>query len=361
MKKSRKTINHVNIRDGVAYEVNADTPYTGLYKELEPKDAPTGLITLLAGEFKNGLRKGNWTVTCVDTKVSFKQPGVSFWRNEQKFSRDVYKCVEFVWKNGKKNGTETYFSATGQKQEESNYLDGKQAGKFTKWYEAGHKQEESNYLDGKQAGKFTKWYDNGQKQEEALNGRRNGYYKQWHQDGRKKKRVQPGFHDKYEFKGVYHAQHDRILKKHILTDEQIYKIEELMLQEVKNIFSKRSIRRSTVKERHLVGWRLMYVEANKTVHPEITFCEKKHGYRCKKCHNPVMGIKENCPSCRAVLMRIEDVEVVAWDNSYTENLRGINFNLENGKISILKKNTNNDGIYLIILVFLVLIIMFIKT
>jgi len=74
-----------------------------------------------------------------------------------------------------------------------------------------------------------------------------------------------------------------------------------------------------------------------------------------------MGIKENCPSCRAVLMRIEDVEVVAWDNSYTENLRGINFNLENGKISILKKNTNNDGIYLIILVFLVLIIMFIKT
>ena len=116
MKKLRKTINYVNIRNEVAYEVNSDTPYTGLYRGLKPDVDDDHTSTLFVGEFKNGLREG--------------------------------KCTSY---------------RDRQKQEEGNYLDGKQAGKHTRWYVTGQKQKEGNYLDGKLVGKFTQWHQNGGK------------------------------------------------------------------------------------------------------------------------------------------------------------------------------------------------------
>jgi antitoxin component YwqK of YwqJK toxin-antitoxin module len=116
VKKLRKTINYVNIRNEVAYEVNSDTPYTGLYRGLKPDVDDDHTSTLFVGEFKNGLREG--------------------------------KCTSY---------------RDRQKQEEGNYLDGKQAGKHTRWYVTGQKQKEGNYLDGKLVGKFTQWHQNGGK------------------------------------------------------------------------------------------------------------------------------------------------------------------------------------------------------
>ena len=116
MKKLRKTINYVNIRNEVAYEVNSDTQYTGLYRGLKPDVDDDHTSTLFVGEFKNGLREG--------------------------------KCTSY---------------RDRQKQEEGNYLDGKQAGKHTRWYVTGQKQKEGNYLDGKLVGKFTQWHQNGGK------------------------------------------------------------------------------------------------------------------------------------------------------------------------------------------------------
>jgi antitoxin component YwqK of YwqJK toxin-antitoxin module len=141
VKKLRKTINYVNIRNEVAYEVNSDTPYTGLYRGLKPDVDDDHTSTLFVGEFKNGLREG--------------------------------KCTSY---------------RDRQKQEEGNYLDGKQAGKHTRWYVTGQKQKEGNYLDGKQAGKHTRWYVTGQKQKEGnyLDGKLVGKFTQWHQNGGKK-------------------------------------------------------------------------------------------------------------------------------------------------------------------------------
>ena len=106
----------MNIRNEVAYEVNSDTPYTGLYRGLKPDVDDDHTSTLFVGEFKNGLREG--------------------------------KCTSY---------------RDRQKQEEGNYLDGKQAGKHTRWYVTGQKQKEGNYLDGKLVGKFTQWHQNGGK------------------------------------------------------------------------------------------------------------------------------------------------------------------------------------------------------
>jgi antitoxin component YwqK of YwqJK toxin-antitoxin module len=220
VKKLRKTINYVNIRNEVAYEVNSDTPYTGLYRGLKPDvyDDHTSALFLdesafFVGEFKNGLREGK----CSSYRDGQKQEEANYldgklvgkftkWhdtgqKQEEgnlldgkmvgKYNRwylSGKKLSEGYYKDGKKDSKYTIWYDTGQKQKEANYLNGKLVGKFTQWYDTGQKQEEGNYLDGKEAGKHTRWYDTGQKQKEAnyLDGKLVGKSTQWHRNGGKK-------------------------------------------------------------------------------------------------------------------------------------------------------------------------------
>ena len=87
--------------DGLTYEINAETPYTGLVKGVYP--------------------------------------------NGQKSSE-----ANFV--KGKLEGLYTEWYRNGQKQAEANYANGQQEGLRTEWYRNGQKQAEANYANGQREG-----------------------------------------------------------------------------------------------------------------------------------------------------------------------------------------------------------------
>ena len=55
----------------------------------------------------------------------------------------------------------------GQKQHECTYKDGKQEGTGTWWHSNGQKLAEHTYKDGKLEGTLTEWHENGQKKQEV--------------------------------------------------------------------------------------------------------------------------------------------------------------------------------------------------
>ena len=72
---SEKVINHVNIRDGIAYEVNSDIPYTGKYNSEDGFES---------GSFKDGFKDGEWRVEMIVIV-----PVVYYKNQESKSYKDV--------------------------------------------------------------------------------------------------------------------------------------------------------------------------------------------------------------------------------------------------------------------------------
>ena len=75
----------------------------------------------------------------------------------------------------------------GQKWSEGNFKDGKVDGSFTFWYENGKKSSEKHYKNNKRDGKWTSWYDNGQKSSERFynNDKIEGIENYWYKKGQK--------------------------------------------------------------------------------------------------------------------------------------------------------------------------------
>ena len=86
--------------------------------------------------------------------------GVAVWYNSGQ------KEYESTFKDGERNGLQTWWYDNGQKSEEKTYKDGKLDGLYTEWYSNGQKKRENTYKDGKPDGLITWWFDNGQKSEE---------------------------------------------------------------------------------------------------------------------------------------------------------------------------------------------------
>jgi len=99
------------------------------------------------------------------------------------------KKFETNYKDGKKNGLETFWSENGQKWFEGNFKNGKQNGLITAWGENGQKLKETNYKDGKKNGLETFWYENGQKMtvENYKDGKQDGLVTAWGENGQKLK------------------------------------------------------------------------------------------------------------------------------------------------------------------------------
>jgi len=114
-------IDKIQNRNGIFYEANQETPFTGLSQDIRP-----------SGQ----------------------------------------KMEEVSIKDGKRHGVDTMWYGSGQKQQESNYKDGTQHGVSTAWYENGKKMQVGSYKDGTQQGVKTRWYESGQKRSEInLQGR----------------------------------------------------------------------------------------------------------------------------------------------------------------------------------------------
>jgi antitoxin component YwqK of YwqJK toxin-antitoxin module len=125
----------LEVREGVAYLKNSDSPYTGKYFE--------------------------------------------FHDNGQKKSEENYK-------DGKYDGLTVYWYENGGKAGEGNFKDGKPDGLTVSWHENGQKKTEINYKDGKYDGPAVGWHDNGQKEGEINFGKQHGLSVLWHKNGQKK-------------------------------------------------------------------------------------------------------------------------------------------------------------------------------
>ena len=112
--RSQEEITHpqLQLRNGVWYKIDTETPYTGRVVSKHP----------------NGQKQFEWT-----------------------------------FKDGKKEGTGTWWHENGQKLSEVAYKDGKQEGTFTAWHENGQKQNECTYKEGKREGPYTWWHENGRR------------------------------------------------------------------------------------------------------------------------------------------------------------------------------------------------------
>ncbi len=94
--------------------------------------------------------------------------------------------VEYFSENDTLNPTRTVrFYYNGEKQEETNYKDGIKNGINTFWYQNGEKMFEGTYKDGLQDGTFTQWFDNGKVDyiAEYEDGRPTGTWKYFSKDG----------------------------------------------------------------------------------------------------------------------------------------------------------------------------------
>ncbi|MDB4519548.1 toxin-antitoxin system YwqK family antitoxin [Akkermansiaceae bacterium] len=83
------------------------------------------------------------------------------------FHDNGQKAAEANFKDGEYDGLVVTWYENGQKVIEINYKDGKQDGLTVGWYENGQKELEINHKDGKMDGPRVTWHENGQKMMES--------------------------------------------------------------------------------------------------------------------------------------------------------------------------------------------------
>ena len=128
----------------------------------------------------------------------FWSQGTYYFPNEELGITDTSICVyknaygqyesKGELKNGKKNGTWTYWYVDGKKWFEFNFKNGKREGKSIHWDIYGNKSNEMNFKDDFHDGKFMSWWLNGAKMfvHSFKNGRRDGMQTHWYKNGQKK-------------------------------------------------------------------------------------------------------------------------------------------------------------------------------
>ena len=91
------------------------------------------------------------------------------------------------WKNGYKDGLQTYWFDNGQKKIEGNFKDGKQDGKWTWWYEDGTKEMEKCHKNSNPDGVWRWWSESGDlmKSGEYVNGKKQGMWKYYYDKGQR--------------------------------------------------------------------------------------------------------------------------------------------------------------------------------
>ena len=91
------------------------------------------------------------------------------------------------WKNGYKDGLQTYWFENGQKKIEGNYKDGKKEGKWSWWYEDGTKEMEKCHKNGNPDGVWRWWSERGDlmKSGEYVNGKKQGIWKYYYDRGQR--------------------------------------------------------------------------------------------------------------------------------------------------------------------------------
>ena len=119
----------VVVRDGLVYEINSETPFTGD----------------VVSKYENGQKEAEGTFK------DGKAEGLATW-----WAENGQKRGEGTWKDGKLEGLLTQWHENWQKRQEGTYKDGKPEGLLTRWRKNGQKLSETTYKDGKKVSE-TKW------------------------------------------------------------------------------------------------------------------------------------------------------------------------------------------------------------
>jgi len=130
-----KTVNKTKTveRGGLTYEINSETPFTGVavnkYESGQNEEETT---------FKDGKLDGKYTL---------------WYENGEKYAEGTYN-------DGKLVGLATSWYRNGQKRSEGTYKNGKLEGWGTSWHKNGRKRGKGTYEDGKMLSE-TKWDEEG--------------------------------------------------------------------------------------------------------------------------------------------------------------------------------------------------------
>ncbi len=192
-----RTVDYLQYREGIAYEVNSEKPFTGKLlleipgwlvpldkekSEINYKDGKLhGLKTVGSGSgkkfegmYKNGEKHG--LVTEWYSRNKRKSEGS--WKNGKpngfhtkwyaggKWHVDGQRKSERSWKNGRRDGPATYLYENGQIKSKGYWKDDKLHGVVTEWGKSGQKTAVGNYKHGKRHGLAT-WRDKSGKQIKA--------------------------------------------------------------------------------------------------------------------------------------------------------------------------------------------------
>jgi len=157
----------LQIRNDVAYEVNSETPFTGLLKSTDKNN-------LYETEYKNGKRDGTYKEYFSDGKtkdLSHYKNGLSDGLQEHYFPNGQ-KQFSVNFKNGKLDGESVEFLESGQIKVKDIYSNDKII-QFNSWYSNGQKDREINFVEGKLT-KLSWFYENGQNRVNFKNDKNSG-------------------------------------------------------------------------------------------------------------------------------------------------------------------------------------------
>ncbi len=263
-------------RNGIKYEINSKTPFTGkIISKIPGEDYISSLKETQESYYENGKKDGIQTRWYRNgqkqTEINYKNGEldglyVSWYENGRRRYEEYYrngklddgachswykngqKREERYWKNGKLDGTQTFWDEIGWKTI-SHFKDGKQEGFKTGWHKNGQKRRETPYKNGKKEGLHTRWWENGQKKEEVnyKDGKKEGLYRTWWENGRGwchyyyKNGKEDGIHTEYDGDGKMSHQEIYSYGRMI---EEIYKLS-FVHKEV--IVDKRNLKTATLQ------------------------------------------------------------------------------------------------------------------
>jgi len=111
-----KEVSFLQERDGISYEANSTTPFTGKFVKRQ--------------NFNN---------------------------------ENAPKKLEISYKDGRKHGLTTGWHRNSKRLAEESFKDGKRDGFLKIWYENGQQKFEGSHKEGERDGLATGWYENGQR------------------------------------------------------------------------------------------------------------------------------------------------------------------------------------------------------
>jgi antitoxin component YwqK of YwqJK toxin-antitoxin module len=191
-------------RDGIFYEGDSETPFTGTRKKYHPE----GQLER-EGNFTDGKREGLWEF--------YHENGQLQERGNLKDGR-----VDGLWetyhdngqlnqkgnyKDGKQEGLWEYYHDNGQLSQKGNYKDGKREGLFEFYHENGQLQERGNFKDGEGVGTWEFYHDNGQLSQKGnfKDGKQEGLWEFYHDNGQLS---QKGNYKDGKQEGLWETYHD---------------------------------------------------------------------------------------------------------------------------------------------------------